>query len=304
MLSLLNNTLNLENSKLIPNFNDDSFPIYFIVAQPRGASTLLQQLLTSNLELGYISNLLAKFYKAPLFGMELEKDLLDKKYKSDFLSKYGNTFGINEPHEWGWFWKEMLDLKGEEHYSNITDFTKLQKNLYSITNTKKLPLIIDNVFALSNLVKIQKDLKNIRVINMTRNLYFVCNSIINARLSKNNDINTFYGHPPKNIKEVLSIKNPIEQIVFQVKSIQNEIDAIITNFNKHTLHIDYEEIYNDSFAVVNKFHDFVKKDSIYLKSKEKHLPSLSYRNNTSLIKEEYKEELDLYYNKYFGEDND
>ncbi len=302
MLDLLNKTLKVENNKLIADFTDNSYPIYFIIAQPRGASTLLQQLLTSNLELGYISNLLAKFYKAPLFGIELEKNFIEKNYKSNFLSKYGNTFGINEPHEWGWFWKEMLSLQGEEHYSKLNDFTKLKQNLLSITNTKKLPLIIDNVFALSNLIKIQKNLKNIKIINMTRDLYFVCNSIINARLSKNNDINVFYGHPPKNINEVLKIKHPIEQIVFQVKSIQNEIDDIVQSFNNNTLNIDYEEIYNNSFAVVNKFHSFVKEDNIHLNFKEKHLPILSYRNDTKLINNQYKDDLDFYYNKYFKEE--
>ena len=34
------------------------------------------------------------------------------------------------------------------------------------------------------------------------------------------------------------------------------------SFNNYTLNIDYEEIYNDSFAVVNKFHSFVKEDNI------------------------------------------
>ncbi|MCK5110907.1 MAG: sulfotransferase [Arcobacteraceae bacterium] len=304
-MNLLNETLYNENKKLLSKFTKESYPIYFIIAQPRGASALLQQLLTSNLEVGYISNFLAKFYKAPLFGIELEKSFIDKNYKSSFLSQYGNTDGINEPHEWGWFWKDMLDLKGDKHYTNMNNFDFLKQNLISIANTKELPLIIDNVFALSNLIKIKKSLPNIKIINMTRDLYFICNSIINARLSKSGNIDIFYGHPPKNIEEVLKIKNPIEQIVFQVKSIQNEIDAIVNNFEEEqTLHIDYEDIYTDSFSVVEKFHTFVKKDNINLNFKKKHLPQLSYRNSSDLIKSEYKEELDLYYKKYFGNKHD
>ncbi len=34
----------------------------------------------------------------------------------------------------------------------------------------------------------------------------------------------FMDIPPENIDDILKIQNPIEQIVYQVKSIQNEID--------------------------------------------------------------------------------
>jgi len=276
-------------------------PIYFIIAQPRGASTLLQQLLISNLEVGYVSNFLAKYYDSHLEGLELEKDILDKKFKSNFLSKYGNTEGINEPHEWGWFWKDKLNLTDNEHYSDNVDYTSLQTSLKEIINYKKLPLIIDNIYAMANVVKLKSHIPNIRVINLTRDLYFICNSIINARIRRYDDINKFYGHPPANIDEILKIKHPIEQIVFQVKSIQIEIDEIIKSFNQEeVLNIDYEYIYNNSFSVVEKFHNFVNKDNIELVYKAKHLPKLSYRNEISLIQDKYKNDLDFYYKKYFG----
>ncbi|MGB5793402.1 hypothetical protein [Poseidonibacter sp.] len=280
-------------------------PIYFIVAQPRGASTLLQQLLISNLHVGYISNYLATYYDSHNKGLILEKDILDTNYKSNFLSMYGNTEGDNEPHEWGWFWKEQLGLKNQEHYADNITYDKLQSSLNDILSFKELPLLIDNVYAMANLIKLKNKFRNIKVINLTRDLYFICNSIINARMSRYNNIEAFYGHPPKNIEEVLKIKNPIEQIVFQVKSIQNEINLIEENFNKNDiLNIDYEDIYNDSFSVVNNFYKFVQQDNIELRFKEKHLPKLQYRNNSSLINIKYKDELDFYYNKYFGNKDD
>lgn len=305
MLNLMNETLHEQNSKIVRGYKDETYPIYFIIAQPRGASSLLQQLLISNLNVGYISNFLAKFYKSPVFGLELEKNVIDKNFKSSFLSSYGNTSGVDEPHEWGWFFKEHLDLEGKQHYTNKEEFSSLKSNLLAVTNTKKLPLIIDNIYAMSNILKFKKDFKNIKIINMTRNLYFICNSIVNARLSRYSDINEFYGHPPANIEEILKIQNPMEQIVYQVKSIQNEIDEILENFDdKDIINIDYEDIYKDSFAVVKKFHKFVQKENIDLEFKEKHLPKLIYRNDKNLIKAEYKDDLDFYYKKYFGNMND
>lgn len=280
-------------------------PVYFIVAQPRGASSLFQQLIISNLEVGYISNFLAKYHDNHKRGLILEKEILDKNFKSTFLSQYGNTEGLNEPHEWGWFWQNKLNLQTPQHYSDNINYLDIKQSLDDITRYKNLPLIIDNVYAMANLTKLHNKISNIRMINLTRDLYFICNSIINARLSRYNDINMFYGHPPANIEEVLKIKNPIEQIVFQVKSIQNEIDLTIKSFDKEdVLDIDYKDIYNNSFDVVNKFHSFVKKDDINLVYKEKHLPKLSYRNDVNLINNLYKDELDFYYEKYFGNKND
>ena len=301
MIPLLNETLKEENNKKILDYKDESYPLYFIISQPRGASSLLQQLLLSNLEIGYINNFLAKFYKCPIFGLELEKGIIDKNYKSNFISNYGNTEGINEPHEWGWFWKNQLKLEKEEYISPLTDFTILKRNLLAITNTRKLPLIIDNAFAISNLLKIKKQFKNIKIINLTRDLYFVSNSFINASLKRYGDINVLYGNSPLNTK----IDNPIEQIVYRVKSIQNEIDDVVKYFeDQDVLHIDYEEIYNNSFDVVQKFHSFVQLDNINLSYKEKHLPFLTYRNDKKLINDKYKDDLDVYYKKYFGINND
>lgn len=305
MLNLFNNLLYTENKKLVLTYHDESYPIYFIVAQPRGASTLLQQILISNLDIGYISNFLAKFYKSPIFGLELEKDILYKEYKSNYLSTYGNTHGLQEPHEWGWFWKDMLSLQGEEHYSTQNDLSLLKHNLLAITHTKQKPLIIDNIYAMANLIQLKNNLKNIKVINLTRDLYFICNSIINARLSRYSNINTFYGHPPRNIKAILEITSPIEQIVCQVKSIQEEIDSSLRHFDaKDIIHIDYEHIFRNSFEVVEKFHDFVAQSGITIAYKDKHLPSLTYSNDTKVINTTYKEELDFYYKKYFGNGND
>jgi len=305
MIDLLNSTLEKNNIQLSQTYTNEVWPIYFIIAQPRGVSTLFQQLILSNLDIAYVSNFLSKFYKTPLFGMELEKNIIDKQYKSNYLSNYGNTSGFNEPHEWGWFWKNNLDLIGSEHYTKLNDFTQLKYNLLSITNSKKLPLLIDNVYAMANILKFKKYFKNIRIISLTRNLYFICNSIINARLSRYNNINQFYGHPPKNINQLLDVKNPIEQIVLQVKSINKEINDITDSFQpSNILEIDYEEIYNDSYEVVKKFHTFVNVDDFNLKFKKKHLPKLIYRNDKKLINPQYKEELDFFYNKHLGHNND
>lgn len=302
----MNALLSATSKEILEQDNEQLFPIYFIIAQPRGVSTLFQQIITSNLDVGYISNFFAKFYDAVPFGLELEKEVMNREYKSNFISNYGNTEGIHEPHEWGWFWQKQLNLNGDEHYTKKDTFEELYQALSFISNQKQMPLLIDNVYAMANILKFKSTFKNIKIINLTRDLYFICNSIINARLSRFNNINEFYGHKPRNIEEILKIKNPIEQIVYQVKSIQNEIDKIVQSHESTSvLHIDYEEIFRDSFAVVNKFRTFVQKnDDITLQYKEQHLPKLSYRNDKNLIKPQYKEELDHFYEKYFGKNHD
>ena len=79
-----------------------------IVGCPRSGTTLLNQLVSSCMDVGYINNLIAVFWKAPVHGILLSKKLLGLNYESDFSSDFGKTNSIMEPHEFTYFWSHFL----------------------------------------------------------------------------------------------------------------------------------------------------------------------------------------------------
>lgn len=82
-----------------------------IVGAPRSGTTLLNQLVCSCLDVGYVNHLIAAFWRAPVFGIRLSRKLLGDAPQSTYESEFGRTSGITEPHEFGYFWSSLLGYR-------------------------------------------------------------------------------------------------------------------------------------------------------------------------------------------------
>jgi len=307
VLGKLNELLESKDNKLTSSFSKPEFPICFIIALPRTGSTLFQQVLASTLDIGYVSNLMASFWSAPYIGALFEKKFQDKTFFSTFKSQYGNTKGVFEPHEWGWFWKKFLNLKGDDHYivdESRVDINILKKKLAAIEYVKKSPLIFDNVYTVANLSFLKKSLSNTVVVYLNRDPYYVTNSIINARVKRYGTIDQFYGHPPHNISQIKKIEHPIEQIVMQVKTILDEIkNSFKLLSEKSVLEIQFDYLLKYPAQVSVQFCDFYQKQGINLNMDENKLEMLNSfenRNSNTLLNKDYNDDLNYFYKKYFG----
>ncbi len=84
-------------------------PVMFICGAPRSGTTLLYQLLAYVGEVGYVNNLIARFYANPPLGAWLsEQAQIDRVFLPK--SVYGRTFGASSPHEFGRFWLDAFGL--------------------------------------------------------------------------------------------------------------------------------------------------------------------------------------------------
>ena len=86
----------------------EQWPTIQVLGVPRSGSTLLMQAISSALDVGYIDNLTATFWKAPVSGIRLSRKLLPRRNTTSFQSAFGRTTAINEPHEFGYFWFPLL----------------------------------------------------------------------------------------------------------------------------------------------------------------------------------------------------
>lgn len=86
----------------------EAYPTLLIVGVPRSGTTLISQLVSTHLNVGYINNLIAAFWQAPVTGIRLSKKLLGDFRDSSFASDFGRTHQLWEPHEFGYFWSKHL----------------------------------------------------------------------------------------------------------------------------------------------------------------------------------------------------
>lgn len=303
-LAAVNRSLQALDERLCAAFDQPRLPIGFIVALPRAASTLFQQILASSLDIGYVSNILARFWLAPYHGAVVARSLRQPEFVSSFRSSYGNTTGPLEPHEWGWFWKRWLRLEGEEHYclaERPPDWPALARVLAALEAALEAPLLFDNVYAMANLDALRQAVPGSLAIHLRRNPYAVCTSILNARLSRHGDLRRFYGHPPRNMTVLAAVEHPVEQVVLQVKSIREEIRHTLEGFAAdRVLTVDYADMVAAPEVVVQEYRSFLLRHGVALDRRPTVLPPLRSRDRAGLADPSLKPELDACYQAHIG----
>ena len=290
----------VKNFDLQLNNNIKNKEICFIIALPKGGSTFLQQILISKAHFTYISNLAAKFWQNPTLGLWLQKQLNFENFCSNFKSEFGSTFGPLEPHEFGWFWENKLNLNKYERINNPISWARIEDNLENMMSVFDAPLIIDSPYVSSNFIKFSAHFKNAKYIIIDRDIWSVCNSICNSRILKYGDISSFYGAKPYNFKELIRIKNPIEQVVNQVYNLDKEIQIGLSNLNqKQFLRIPIVKLRKNPNSTAERIIQFIENKTVNLVRKQNKLPHFPNRDKLSPFSKKYENELQMQVKKFF-----
>src|SRR5215831_19286131 len=132
---------------------EKEFPLLFIVGLPRSGTTLLSQLVSRYLRVGYINNIVARFWLNPLVGIALSRAILGQNpgEKISLESKHGVTQEPWGPHEFGYFWRHWLHLdECETHHldkevASRLDRDDLREMLFRIASAFHLPVVFKNI---------------------------------------------------------------------------------------------------------------------------------------------------------------
>lgn len=85
----------------------------FVIGVPRSGTTLVSQIMSGCMDVGYVNNLMARFWEAPTVGARLSTEVLERRIFTG-ASNFGQTRYAEEPHEFGGFWRKILN------YENMT----------------------------------------------------------------------------------------------------------------------------------------------------------------------------------------
>ena len=305
-MAQVNALLAAEDDRLTAARTAPERPVTFIVAPPRAASSLFQQVVASVHDVGYVTNTLARFWRAPAIGAVLDKGLRDPLWVSNLRSRYGNTEGPQEPHEWGFFWHHWLRLEGDSFYADPAarplDGPGLNAKLAALEATYDAPLMFDNVYAMANLDALIPLLPLVLAVHLTRDPYFVCNSMLNARISRYGDINTFYAHPPRTMAALQRIADPVEQVVRQIKDILDEMDAALALLPADAVFkVDYLDMVADPLAVADAFAAFLDRHGAPVRPRTPRPDlRLAHRNTPAQVAPDLRDRLDAAFARVFG----
>ena len=164
LLNSLNELLGAVENRAIESIpaSVGDHPIIFIMGPHRSGTTLLMQWLASLGIIAYPTNVLSRFYSAPVIGAKIQLMLTDPRFnfKNEILdftgpisfeSENGKTKGALAPNEFWYFWRRFLP--SDEIVGLSDDEMRAQVNTHDlVTELKSLTQVFDKPFALKSMI--------------------------------------------------------------------------------------------------------------------------------------------------------
>jgi hypothetical protein len=253
----LNLTLQTEEQKIYQNA-DVNHPFIFVFGVPRSGTTVLTQLLSYCLDVGYINNLIARFWLAPVCGIRLSKILLGNSKRTSFESEYARTKDLWEPHEFAYFWQYWLkkqtiaDYLAVDEKEQDIDWIGFRRTMLNIQAAFNKSMVFKNIIGVDHLNKLSDVLEKTLWIYIKRDPMDCAVSIFKARQKFYADVNTWWSTYPPEYMELKGLPY-WEQIGGQIYCLCRFYEARIAGArNQNTLVVTYRELCDDPKVLLSK----------------------------------------------------
>lgn len=310
-ISALEELLHNVNSNLISaneNYLKDSeerFTKIFLMGPHRSGSTLFMQWLANTGLAAYPTNLLSRFFGAPLIGAKIQQLLTDPQYNFrneildfnsnvSFNSDNGKTKGALAPNEFWYFWRRFFPFK-ELDYMSRDDLNKkasleeFQNELNALANIFEKPFAMKAMIMNQCIPTLAEQFNKSLFIWIRRDPVFNIQSALEARKRQYGDINSWYSFK---IKEYPSLKGlePLESVVGQIAAINYSIEQGMAELPKEQkIIIEYEDFCKNPEVYFNKIVQKLLEQGECIENL-KYSGESSFSNTNSWRLKEYSEE--------------
>lgn len=236
-------------------------PIVYIVGVPRSGTTLLSQLASRFLPLGYIDNVVARFWLRPSVGIRLSRAILGPDARAGIRldSTHGTTEGPAGPHEFGYFWRHWLRLdraithKLAPNELAAVDVPGLQRVLeHEILAAFAGPVVFKNVICGLQARLLTRCHPRSLFVAIERDPLAAAASILAARQRRYGNPAVWWSLKPSSYPEIAALPDPVDQVARQVLDIRRELRAELSGPGVQALHLDYAKLCADPAAALRR----------------------------------------------------
>lgn len=197
----------------------DRVPL-FVLGAPRSGTTLLYQLLTEHLDVGYLANAHAE---APSDVSRVERERSPRALRggSDYESEHGATDGPAGPSEAGEFWYRFFPRDPHEVHdadATTTRVRELRAAVRLFADACGRPVVFKNVFNSLRIPVIAAALPEARFVVIERDLESNARSLLAGRV-KRGDLVAWWSARPDGADDVAD-QHPARQVVWQAARMQ------------------------------------------------------------------------------------
>ncbi|WP_273150347.1 sulfotransferase [Methylophaga thiooxydans] len=257
LLGQLNNTLSQVESATEKNYQTKpAFPLIFVMGAHRCGSTLFMQWLAQTGLFAYPTNLLSRFYKAPLVGAQIQllltdprfnfrNEILDFTSEVDFRSENGKTQGALAPNEFWYFWRRFLPFDEIEWLSDsklheLVDKAALTSELRGLTRVLAKPFALKSMILNYNIPFLSSVFPEAIFVQIKRDPVANVASMLEARKRQLGSEKEWYSFKIPEY-EILKDMEPVQQVAGQYYFINKAIRQGISQVSgDRKLIINYE----------------------------------------------------------------
>lgn len=274
-----------------PTISPEKLPLIYIVGAPRSGTTLLYQLIARYLPIGYINNLIARFWLRPSVGIRLSQACLLEHQRNEIplQSVFGRSPNVVGPHEFSYFWNHWLGLeKQSNHHLSSSQLQRVDREglKNSLENEILAPFGKATVFKYLPAGFHAHFLTSIHpctlFIYIKRKEVDVISSILNSRKSLFGSYRSWWTIKPSTFPFPNLGKNPVHDIIKQVRDIQMEMEEELNIEGIQTLHITYEELCQSPSNVLTKISLELTKLGVEMSLLDKPAPLNRSKSSVSL----------------------
>lgn len=219
-----------------------------ICGLPRSGTTLLYQALCWSLDVGYPNNLIARFWKAPAYGVALTRAVLGEERDDSFLSDYGRTPSIAGPHEFRFFWQQWLDVHALGDHLDFGDhrghpgWPGLRSAVADMQAAFDRPLVFKSLYLGQFLPGLCEAFDKPLVVYVDRDPRDVALSILAARRSYYGRSDVWWSTMPPDYLELADLPFDV-QIARQVTELRRIYEAKLAKLEPGTwVRVSYEDL--------------------------------------------------------------
>jgi len=232
---------------------EERFPTLQIVGVPRSGTTLLSQLVSAHLDVGYIDHVIAAFWKAPLYGVRLSRQLLGNKRTTGFTSEFGRTPEMHDPHEFGYFWRHLLghdQLDEAEAAGATVDWERVRRVITNLCEEFERPVVFKSFLLTWHMRQFQAALPHTCFVWVKRDPLDAAMSILRFREGFAGSREAWVSMKPL-AYDALQAESPPVQVAGQVYAIDQTIRNNVAALSPSTvLQVDYDRLCSDPRAVL------------------------------------------------------
>lgn len=223
----------------------------------RSGTTLFTQWLANTGLVSYPTNLLSRFYQAPVIGAKIQLLLTDPRYnfrdelgefsqQAEYKSENGKTKGVLAPNEFWYFWRRFLadpgrDVWSDDELRSTMDTKTMLAELAGVMDVFQKPFAAKGMLFNYNIPFLDSLFDKVLFVQIKRDPLANIASVLDARKRQLGSVETWYSFKIPEYEQLIGL-DPVTQVAGQVYYINRAVSTGLRDVaDRRKLVVQYED---------------------------------------------------------------